>query len=124
MSWDALLIDGPDCDGPVIADWNFTHNCNAMAAKVLSTTGTELERAWWDGERPGTCWWDLLRDKTGATSLPLLSLLVGGLSEAPAMFREMNPPNGWGDYDSFLATLIEMRDRAAARPDAYWFVSG
>lgn len=125
MSWDADLI-ATDLDGNEhhVADWNYTHNCNPMAAHVLRTLGREVEHAWFDGDRPGTQWWASLDGQNAKDSLVFLDAIIGGLCEAPELFREMNPNNGWGDYDSFLAVLLEMRHEAAEHPSARWRTSG
>lgn len=125
MSWDADLI-ATDLDGNTYGagEWNYTHNTNRMVAKVLETIGTKVPHVWFDGDRPGTAWFMLLDEQSAKESLNFLDLIIGGLCEAPAMFREMNPENSWGDYDSFLAVLKEMRDCAASHPSATWRVSG
>lgn len=125
MSWDATLI-ATDLDNHTyeVYDVNYTHNCNGMAAKVLTAVGHEVEADWWDGDRPGTSWWRILDGQTSKESLDFLDLLIGGLNEAPDLFREMNPDNGWGDYDSFIAILVAMRAKAAEYPSARWQVSG
>lgn len=118
MSWDATLTYGG-----MFQDWNYTHNCNGMIGHVVDT----LRPGARDAKRAETgygSWWDLLHGMNGEEGYKLLSQIVGGLSEAPAFFREMNPDNGWGDYDSLMRVLIEMRDASEAAPAASWSVWG
>jgi hypothetical protein len=68
-------------------------------------------------------WWKLLDGMSGADSAEFLSRIIGGLEADPKRFRAMNPDNGWGNYDSFLAVLKQMRDAIPEWPTA-WSVSG
>ncbi len=125
MSWNAYLIaETLDGHGFAVADFNYTHNCNRMAAHVLRTHGQDVAHAWFDGDREGTQWWMALDGMTGKESLVFFDTIIGGLVEAPALFREMNPENGWGDYDSFLARLAQMQNVAAEHPSATWRTNG
>lgn len=113
MSWDASLhlASRPDI---CIGDWNYTHNTNSMilAAYELVT-----------GNVIGTAWWHRLNEASGEDGREYLSQIIKGLEAQPERFRLANPPNGWGDYDSLLKVLREMRDRVPAEP-AVWQVSG
>lgn len=137
VSWDADFYFVVDGDRIYVQGWNYTHNCNEMANKALDT---ETLRAgairWWmkhdrpdivarveEGTRSGI-WWECLDGLNGADGAALLTRIVGVLGEAPEFFREMNPPNGWGDYDSFLETLAEMREIARTFPSGIWECSG
>ena len=53
--------------------------------------------------------WSQLDGLPGPEGAALLDVIVKGLELEPARFRAMNPENGWGDYDSFVARLREMR---------------
>lgn len=125
MSWDADLI-ATDLDGYTyeIRDWNYTHNTNAMASRALEVLGKESPHSWFDGDGPGKSWWRLLDGQSAKESLDFLGSIIGVMSEAPSLFREMNPENGWGDYDQFLGILSEMRTVATEYPSARWQVSG
>jgi hypothetical protein len=110
VSWDATLIDDR---GHVEFDVNYTHNCNGMANAVLNEDASET----------GHSWWRELDQKNGLESVGFLNRIISGLEADPHRFRAMNPDNGWGDYDSFLALLKRMRDAVPAWPTA-WSVSG
>jgi len=56
---------------------------------------------------------------------PTAGELVGPLTKAiadmearPEHYKQFNPPNGWGDYDTFLGWLHEVRDMCEEFPDA------
>lgn len=122
MSWDASLHDDRGhCEG----DWNYTHNCSRMIYAVLEDEGIELgERLMGFPERMLPCsWYDRLNGATGPDGAAYLDTIVRGLEADPERFRAMNPENGWGDYDSLLKTLTDMRDRVPEWPTE-WSASG
>lgn len=128
MSWDATLYDDR---GHVEGDWNYTHNCNRMANAVLDPEELRLAgKAWWlkhgrpdvAEEAEGT-WWEMLDGSDGPRGAALLNRIISELAADPERFRAMNPPNGWGDYDSFIEILREMRDAVPEWPTE-WTVSG
>ena len=136
MSWDADLVVEIDGHEIVVGDWNFTHNTNGMIRKVLDVAGIDYASKWIGsgvrykpGEPPTPFtdepignWYHALSGEPGPS--PVLETIVAGLMEAPSLFRSMNPPNGWGDYDSLLAVLVEMRDQGREYPSARWRTSG
>jgi hypothetical protein len=128
MSWDASLVATIDGNEVEVGEcWNYTHNTNAMIAKVLTTCGYEMGPApFWEAipGKPSTRWWDHLHGLNGADGEKFLSLIVDGLMEAPELFRKMNPENGWGDYDALLRVLVSMRDASRRFPSANWWASG
>jgi hypothetical protein len=134
VSWDADLTDDR---GHVEREWNYTHNCNGMANAVL--TPEELHEGgvrWWakrnrqdvidraeaDG-RPLGSWWDCLDGMEGPEGAAFLDRIIRALEGEPERFVAMNPENGWGDYDSFLKRLTEMRDAVPEWPTK-WTTSG
>lgn len=117
MSWDADLVttatrECPHCGGTLdqeermVNSWNYTHNINPMIREA--------------GD-PG--WWKSLSGLTGTEGRELLERVIKGLEADPERFRAMNPDNGWGDYDSLLTVLHEMRDAVPPEP-AVWRMSG
>jgi hypothetical protein len=121
MSWDATLIDDR---GHVEGDWNYTHNCNGMANAVLyddyeqQSVFDEVFRS----SHPS--WWKVLDGMNGQESVAFLQRIIDGLEAQPARFRAMNPDNGWGNYDQFLALLKKMRDSVPTDWPTAWSVSG
>lgn len=122
MSWDADLV----LDGEAVHAANYTHNTSPMIYRAMEIIG------WADSHGHGELderghrrpWWGLLNGMRGAEGARFLGVIVGGLMEAPALFRAMNPENGWGDYDSLLQVLAEMAEASAAWPQARWEASG
>lgn len=106
MSWHAHLDDDR---GHEEGWWNYTHNCNRMANEVIAPQEVS--------------WWKLLDGMDGPDGAALLSRIVDGLRADPEHFRAMNPENGWGNYDSFVALLDEMR-RAVPEWPCSWEVHG
>jgi len=141
MSWDADLwlplrevvlvrnggatVDRSDGARLLVGSWNYTHNCSSMIYATLKVVvpGWEGDPAH-SPEHNRSHWYDLLDGASGADGAELLDRIVNCLMEAPEMFREMNPPNGWGDYDSLLDVLSVMRDAGRAHPTAIWETSG
>jgi hypothetical protein len=122
VSWDATLIDDRGhCEG----DWNYTHNCNGMiAAAYEAVTGERTEQCGGPlGPAIGPAWWDRLDGASGKDGRDYLAAIIKGLEADPGRFRAMNPANGWGDYDSLLGVLREMRDRVPDWPTR-WEASG
>lgn len=117
MGWDARISARPRGHEPaaLFGEWNYTHNTSPMISRVLDVMGAETSEPWYR----------LLDGMNGAEGGHYLDLIIGGLSEAPELFRAMNPSNGWGDYDSLLEVLAEMRDTSHAHPrTGLWSASG
>lgn len=114
MSWDATLT----VDGACVGEWNYTHNTSRMIYTVLRAFRYDLTI-------PGReRWYEILDGQPATEADGYLEQIIGGLMEAPSLFRSMNPTNEWGDYDSLLAVLVEMRDRGRAYPSAVWEACG
>lgn len=135
MSWNAYLIDDR---GHYEGDWNYTSNCNGMINVALTEAGIKLPPdttpcSWLDrstgewhdapnGHGP-VSWWQHLGGMSGPDGARYLDLIVRGLEADPARFEAMNPANGWGDRDSLVKLLTEMRDAVPEWPTA-WSTSG
>lgn len=123
MSWDARLTDDR---GHEERWWSFTHNCNGMANAVLDEKYEQRsvgEEVFCFGDPGHVSWWRHLDGMSGPDGAKLLDLIIRGLEADPERFRAMNPPNGWGDYDSFVKKLTEMRNAVPEWPTT-WSVSG
>ena len=104
MSWDAQL-NCKSCQLPV-GRWNYTHNTNAMVRSL----------DWYPYDVP---WWEHLNGLEGPDGAKWLDLIITGLEADPERFRAMNPANGWGDYDTFLIVLKEMRSAVSEVPTVW-----
>lgn len=107
MSWDAYLYDDRGhCEG----DWNYTHNTNRMIAEALKAVDIATPKC--DGPLGGVigpAWWYELDGKSGPDGAAYLDKIIRALESDPGKYRQMNPENGWGDYDSLVKTLSDMR---------------
>lgn len=101
MSYDvSLVIDTGGSEPAEVVDvGNMTSNVAPMWRKALPPDGI----AGLHGRR--------CADVTGQ-----LQLAVAHMENHPDFYRAMNPPNGWGDYESALDYLRKLRDAAAAHP--------
>lgn len=88
---------------------NITHNLTQMARAC------GLYQHLWRPEELGIT-------KAGA----LIPKMIEGLHvlrQSPDHFRKYNPENGWGDYDSFVAFVIEYLEACQTYPEAVIGVS-
>ena len=90
--------------GKELYETNITHNMNTMAAEA------KIYDAIWRPEevcinRAAGVWGDV---KEG----------YGDLMTSPDHYRQFNPPNGWGDYDSFCEWLTDYLRACRRYPDA------
>lgn len=108
MSWDADLLLGQEDDAGSLGGWNYTANTNGMIHAAL--------------DYPDVHWCDRLHGMNGAEGAAFLTAIVAALESDPTRFRKMNPPNGWGDFDSLVRVLSEMRDAALTERPAIWQV--
>ncbi len=123
MSWDAYLTDDR---GHSEGDWNYTHNCNGMIAEALTDLGCVNAKVIGSGPLAkviGPAWWDRLDGCDGPTGAAFLHALIGQLEADPEKYRAMNPSNGWGDYDTLVKVLTEMRNAVPEWPTT-WSVHG
>lgn len=107
MSWSVYLVDDR---GHTEGDWNYTHNCNGMIEDALGAAAVkETGDVWWASDDMGHhAWWRLLDGKTDVEGHALIRAILAGLQANPEKYRAMNPPNGWGSYDSLVGVLTEM----------------
>lgn len=106
MSYDIDLEIDTGGGEPALIDiaWNYTSNCVPM----WRAAGADL--ATFDGQRAELC------------VEPLLSA-IGAMRHDPARFEAMNPPNGWGDYESLLQALMALLRHFRDHPRATVVVS-
>ena len=102
MGWYAYLKDDR---GHEEGEWNYTSNCNQMAQTTLPEGSDH--------------WLDLLNDSDGPTGAKLLDGIIRAILSDPQRFEAMNPDNGWGDRQSFLRVLTEMRNSVPERPTVW-----
>lgn len=120
MSWNAYLIDDR---GHTEGEWNYTHNTNGMANLALDASYEQVS-VFEEVFRPGRLsWWKRLDTLDGPTGAAMLDGIIRAMESDPEKYRALNPPNNWGDYDSFLKVLRDMRDAVPEWPTS-WTVNG
>jgi len=114
MSWD-FSMEAPPCptcghresDDPNDGDEerleaDYTYNVAPMFNRAFTTMAGEGNRG--------------LNGMTGESAA---AHLLGALSEmraCPAVYREMNPPNGWGSYEGAIELLAKLRGWCLGHP--------
>ncbi len=68
-------------------------------------------------------WYEVLDGCSGPMGAELLDAAIRELEAHPALYRAMDPPNGWGSYDRLLPVLRGMRDAVPEWPTV-WEASG
>ena len=94
--WLEVDTGGPE-PAQVGTDWNYTGNC----ARMWEAAGANL--AEFDGKLADEC-------------LPVLQAAIDELRANPGYYTAMNPPNGWGSYDSLVPTLEALAATFALHP--------
>jgi len=114
VSWDiALFPDYPR--SRAIIEENYTFNVNDMLVLATRRAGIEVRT---DPRTPLRH----LDDLSGPDGAAFLHGIVREMESDPDAYRELNPANGWGDYDSFLALLRRLRNAVPEYPTT-WFVA-
>ena len=104
MSYDvSLYIDTGNAEVEV-GWWNYTTNC----APMWRHAGADLAD---------------MKNKTAGEVAPIIAAAVQRMRDDPDTYRAMNPPNGWGDYDSCLKFLAEVAEACATHHKATVHVS-
>ena len=106
MSYDVYL--SVDAGGPepvsLPLDWNYTSNCACM----WDAAGAPIRD--FHGKRAGDC-------------ASLLADAIATMEREPERFIAMNPPNGWGSYESLLPRLRVLLEAFRNAPNAIVEVS-
>lgn len=62
--------------------------------------------------------WHGQEGKTAETLLPLAESVLSNLKETPDKYQEMNPPNGWGNYDQAVEFMEKLVRACRAYPQS------
>ncbi|HUU94621.1 MAG TPA: hypothetical protein VM487_02700 [Phycisphaerae bacterium] len=106
MSWDLDCYGKIDGERFVLAEFNYTHNTNPMI-------------------RAAGCPWSS-DELNGITSPQLVAVLEPALAEMeanPDKYIAMNPPNGWGSYETLMPVLRQVLAVAKRFPSGKWRAS-
>lgn len=109
MSLDLWLeIDTGGPEPAVVGDdnLNYTHNVNPMWRELF-------------GQSLG----DFLDNRQAIVAQSELLAAYHTMEDNPGRFIPLNPPNGWGDYDSAMNFLQRVIDNGADHPLAVWRAS-
>ena len=53
-----------------------------------------------------------------ADAVPILEKATAAMKKAPAKFKKLNPPNGWGSYEGALESLCWLLEMCQEHPKA------
>jgi len=98
------IMSTPEHETNTVYHGNITHNLGKMAREA------GIYQALWRPEEVGII-----------TGSELIELLIAGLQQLrsdPERFKSMNPPNGWGSYQSLLEFTGEYLMACMAYPNA------
>jgi len=94
-----------------VFDSNITHNLGKMAGEVKLSNGMTLyDVLWRPDEQEGL--------KQGRDVLQLLSEGLSILLQDHLHFKQYNPINGWGSYDTLIKLVYLYRNACIEFPDA------
>jgi hypothetical protein len=80
-----------------------SHNITFNVRPMLVAAGADLNN---------------FHDKKAGRLLSVLDAAIKDMEDRPAVYQEMNPPNGWGDYESCLGFLRDLLKDFAEHPRA------
>lgn len=107
MGLDLTLIDEecPHCKrSGEIASFNYTYNVSRM----------------WYAIYPEDKGMVFIEGMKAFEAQVKLSIAIAALRERKEEMIKLNPPNGWGDYEGFLAFLNELVSIGISNPNAVW----
>jgi hypothetical protein len=103
MSFDVSLTvhTGPDTTA-LVWDSNITYNLGRMFKLALGLP---------DGIRS-------LDGRHAGTAAALISKAADRMDDNPGLYKPLNPPNGWGDYDTARDWMRKLGDACRTHPNA------
>ena len=105
MSWDfGVEIDAGGDEAFQMTDRNMTYNLSAMLTEALGVPFRDLDGA------PCT------------EAAGVINRAIERMKADPERFKVHNPPNGWGDYDGALDSLIWLLECCQNAPKASIYV--
>lgn len=111
MSYDIHLYMEIDTGGDEPADitladvGNYTSNVAPMWAEALGHSLSEF------------------KDQIAGSCLPALARAIADMETRWEYYRDMNPPNGWGNVDGALEYLRDLHAACTAHPKATIYIS-
>lgn len=103
MSWDFdLMIDAGGHEPFSVADANYTYNVYGMFRLAFSWTSD--------------CGIRCLNGMRCEVAKAVIDVAISKMESEPNVYRAMNPPNGWGNYEGALGLLRTLRDWCVRAP--------
>lgn len=115
MSWNLnMVVDiGNERTADVFDGINYTYNVSAMYYRAFDD-GNELLNI--KGIRR-------LEGLSGEEAKPLLEKAIKNMMRKPEIYKNLNPDNGWGNYEGALSTLEQLLKWAEYAPKARFHIS-
>lgn len=125
--WIGVEIDTGGREPTTLADRNVTYNVGGMFRQALriAPPGVHIE------DRCCCRYDEQGHHETGLAALHgtpcveaagVVEAALDRMREDPETYRAMNPANGWGSYDTAMATLEWLRDQCRAYPKGAVYV--
>ena len=108
MSLTIVLYDENNEDSE-LHYFNYTHNISEMAARA----GLYIPM-WHHASLGITHAWQLR---------PFLACGLAQLKASPNYYKQFNPPNGWGEYNTFVSALEKLYHACGETPHALLYFS-
>ena len=108
MSWNISMevdVGGGNMRGIDVIDLNYTFNVSPMYYDAIGEIGMRG-----------------LSGMGGDEAYPILVDAIKKMKDSPDKYKEMNPPNGWGNYEGALNVLEEMAKAALECPKAVFCI--
>jgi hypothetical protein len=134
MSYDVSFEIDTGCGNVVtVAERNHTSNCSGMWAEALDLPerpafdadgsprmGYRYDRdsGEWAEERLMNWGLALLHDSPASEAAGVLARAVERMESDPDKYKQSNPANGWGDYESALDFLRWVAKTASGHPNS------
>lgn len=124
MSWDVYLTIDTGGPHPAVVAEAGNHTSNTSGMWNLAWRNAYESHGWFDSHNEGSVFGWVLGDylATGPeahwTDYICLAYITDEMLAHPERYREMNPSNGWGSYESALRFLFNIRLACTKHPNA------
>lgn len=122
MSHDAYMVidtGGPDGPAIVLDIGNYTRNVSPMWRAAMTAAAEQLGHDWRGESRSDAQMYiDDTQGMTGADALPLFRAAEAWMEDHATEMRELEPSNGWGDFEGALEYVAKCRRACVAHPKA------
>lgn len=91
-------------NNPTCFEWNYTYNLSSVWYKACPEDNKMID----------------IDGMTGNDALPKLTRVRVEIERHRDEWRSLNPPNGWGDIDSFIDALKNLERACIDYPKGIW----